>query len=220
MPSIPNYAGCCQRGPLLSDYIQNTDGLCMTGGERLGTQQPGVRNHQRDLNLTNHFADSITNPTHEPLGMPHLQNPPTDPWHTILHALNPHTNTLAKNSLSTLLKVVSADLCSWLVSMCKRLTQLCGIKRKHTNLGIQYFPRKNKRRLSASSLASQNPGKSHYLRNPHTKEEIRHVEQVYLFKKSTKASEFPAELTSEDICLLKPEEGDYFFKCEDINARL
>lgn len=156
----------------------------MRGRERLGAQQPGLRNHQRDLNPTNHFADSIRNPTHEPLGMPHLQNPPTGPWHTILHALNPHTNTL----VSTLLKVVSAGLCSWLVSVCKKLTQLCGIRRKHTNLGIQHFPRKNKRRLSASSLASQNPGKSHYLRNPHPEEEIRRVEQVYLFKKSAKAS--------------------------------
>ena len=36
-PSFPSCVGCCQRDPFLPCFTENTEAICMTEGQRLGT---------------------------------------------------------------------------------------------------------------------------------------------------------------------------------------
>lgn len=135
--------------PLISHPIQNTKMCYVTREQKTGerTADRALRGHQRDTDLTDHFTDSIRKSNHEPLGMPCLQIPPTGPWtHSMLCVPHPtHTSHPKVGSLYTLSMAVKEGFCRWLVSVCRKLAQVCGPGRNYTSLSIQHYIRKSKR---------------------------------------------------------------------------
>ena len=74
---------------------------------------------------------------------------------------------------------MSVSLHRWLVSMHRKLVQLCGIGRKHTNLSVKQHPRKS--RWDNVSIYPGFPGqkKAYSLKNPHPQERTGNVDQEY-----------------------------------------
>lgn len=94
---------------------------------------------------------------------PLSNGPQAFPMFCMLHS-RPHRHLMA-GSLCRPQRAMNMNLCRQLVSVHRRLAQLSGIGRKHTNLSTQHHPRESKQRLSASALALQDQEKKYNLKN-------------------------------------------------------
>ena len=95
---LPSHMRCCPRGLLLFPLTQVSEVCRMIGekGAAARTAARALKGHSRDTDPTHHFADSIRKAAQEPLGMPHQQIPPADPWALpVLCAPHPHTISAA-----------------------------------------------------------------------------------------------------------------------------
>ena len=147
---LPSCAECYQRGPLLSHPIQYTE-VCGTTWGQKGTGRTAdqaLRGHQRDTNPTNCFVESIRKTAHKLLGVSHLQISPAGPRAPqALHLPQPHLPPSCGWFPVCPPRVVNGSLCRQLVSMGRKLAQLCKIGREHTNLSNSGTLRRADRRL-------------------------------------------------------------------------
>lgn len=161
---LPSCAEHCPRDPLRIHPAQNIEVYYMTGGgEWMGEQQCSQKMEKDTWILLTAMQTSsgslITN--NRVWGCPQLVN--RHPKLSI-HLTHKHSHPLLAPNAP--LRGAWASLCRQLLSTCRKVSQVWGIERKHTNLLIQHHLRESKpEAVSTRPSFAQDREKTYNLKN-------------------------------------------------------